>query len=117
MRCSWPTWNALIVTGFKLLVVPGLHKIREMFMCRLRGKIREKHVFLFFQPGSKLIILWEIVIIGKHLDLLLLANNNNNKIREWIFKDKFEYLHHQSTNRKKHESSMLQQFLQLSKPY
>lgn len=29
MGCPWPTCNALIVTGFKLLSIPNLDKVRE----------------------------------------------------------------------------------------
>ena len=72
MGCPWPTCNALIVTGFKLLSIPNLDKVREQLTWRLWWKIREKHIFLFLQPGRKLIILREIVITGQLLKLVCL---------------------------------------------
>lgn len=72
MGCPWSTCNALIVTGFKLLSIPNLDKVREQLTWRLWWKIREKHVFLFLQPGRKLIILREIVITGQLLKLVCL---------------------------------------------
>lgn len=68
MGCPRSTWNTLIISRFKLLVIPQFNKIWEKFASRLWRKIRKIHILLIFQPGSKLIILWEIVFLGQFLN-------------------------------------------------
>lgn len=72
MRCPRASLNALIISGFKLLAIPVLHKLRKKIMCSSCWKIWKKHIFLFFQPCCKFVVLGEVVIIWQLLELYFL---------------------------------------------
>lgn len=67
--------NALVVFGFKCLFIPSLDKISKYFTGGLRWQLGEKHSLLFFQPCGKLIILWEVVILGELLEFVFLRDD------------------------------------------
>ena len=78
MGCPGPACNTLVVTWFQLLAIPSVDKIWKQLAGWLRWKFREKYILLLFQPRSKLIILWEIIVTGQLLEFLILKQQQQS---------------------------------------